>query len=246
MSTLEARKKFRETFPRKISVLWVVHCLGIEQTINNVKISIENWLHWVFLINHWDIRPIEFLEIIKKTREEFKNIWMWLNFLGQWELDSVEEIWKLEDKWTVINWLWTDNPEIIWVNPWYNNQDKIKKYKEEIGWNWIYFWGVLFKWQPKMYDEKLACEKWAKYLDVITTSGPWTWISAEMDKIERIRKYSWEHPVWLASWVDASNIEDYSKLVDVCLVASSISKNFHNFDQVKVRELGNVVERINW
>lgn len=245
MSTLNARRKFKETFPRKISVLWVVHSKDIAQTIKNTQIAIENWLHWVFLINHWNIWPIEFLEIIKKTRKKFENIWIWVNFLNQDEVWNIETAWMLENRWVRIDWIWTDNPEIIWINPWYNNQDKIKKYKEEIWWNWLYFGWVLFKWQPNTPDERLACEQWIKYLDVITTSGPWTWISAEIDKIERIRKYSWEHPVWLASWVDASNIENYSKLVNICLVASSVSKDFHNFDQAKVRELWNIVERIN-
>lgn len=252
MTSNIARERFNTVFPRKNTVLWVVHCLDIEQTTRNVKIAIENWLHWVFLINHWDIWPIEFIHIIKKTRENFQKIWMWVNFLGWEMLETVATVWILEWVWTRIDWIWTDNPEIKWINKGLDNWDKIDTAMVDIWWDGLYFWWLEFKWQNTAPNLELACNQWMKYLDIITTSWPWTGMPADPEKIKKIRSLSWNHPLWLASWVDVENISGYSDYTDVYLVASSLSatlwnwkSDFHNFDPIKVRELGDIVEWLN-
>lgn len=238
--------KFRESFPDKVSVLAVIHADTLEQTITNVKIAVENNLHWVFLINH-HISWVSLEDIFIKTRKEFEKVWMGINFLGC-HLDSVfMETWVLEMEWCRVDWIWTDNPQIKWINPWFNNQDRIQKYINDIWWKGLYFWWVAFKYQPPVENLETACEQWKKYLDVITTSGPGTWEAVDIEKLRKIREFSGNHPVWIASGTDSENIAEFSQFADIFLVASSLNKywDFLNLDPEKVKEMSKVVGELN-
>jgi len=245
-------EKVKSVFPDKISVIWVVHSENLEQTIDNVKIAVENWLHWVFLINHgmpWE----ELMRIFKATREKFRDIWMWINLLDRDVTATMDAVWQLEASWSKVDWVWVDNPEINWVNPWYDNQDRIELLIEDIWWNWLYFWWVAFKYMEQPRDLWVACREWQKYLDVITTSWPGTWKSADIGKVKTIRELSDNHPIWLASWVDDSNLWEFAQFIDVAIVASSLIKKWEDwrnirpeyFDPEKVKKLSEVAKEIN-
>lgn len=238
--------RFREKFDNKATVFAVVHSDSIEQTIRNVSIAVDSWLDWVFLINHeitWD----RLLRIFRITRQRFENIWMWINLL-EYNIDSTfNKVWLMEAAWYRVDWIWTDNPEINWINPWYDNQDKLKEKRNILWWNGLYFWWVAFKYQKQPEDISVACQKWQEYLDVITTSWSWTWKAADMEKIKKMRELSSDFPMALASWVDESNIWPFSEYTQAFLVASSICKkwDFLNFDPEKVKNLARAKEKIN-
>lgn len=238
--------KFRESFPDKVSVLAVIHADTLEQTIANVKIAVENNLHWVFLINH-NIPWFDLVGIFEKTRKEFEKVWMGINLLGHNLHGTINEVWFMEMKWCKVNWIWVDNPEIKWINPGFNSQDRIQENIKKIWWEWILFWWVAFKYQPPVENLKIACEQWKKYLDVITTSWPGTWEAVDIEKLRKIREFSGNHPVWIASGTDSENIAEFSQFADIFLVASSLNKywDFLNLDPEKVKEMSRVVGKLN-
>ena len=238
--------KFRESFPDKVSVLAVIHADTLEQTITNVKIAVENNLHWVFLINH-KISWIELVDIFEKTRLKFEKTWMGINLLRHNLYWTFNEVWLMEMKWCRVDWIWVDNPEIKWINPGFNSQDKIKKGIDFLWWKGLYFWWVAFKYQPPVENLEVACREWRKYLDATTTSGPGTWEAMDLEKLKKIREFSGDHPVWIASGVDVDNIAEFSEFADIFLVASSLNKkwDFLNLDPEKVKRMSGVVGELN-
>lgn len=238
--------KFKSVFPDKNSLLTVIHVNDIEQTISNVKITVDSNLHWVFLINH-NISWWELIEIFKKVRERFNNVWIWMNLLDLCLDETIDSVWILEKEWYKVDWLWVDNPQINWVNPWCHGQDRYKKKIEDTGWMWLYFWGVAFKYQPQPHSLEVACTEWSKYLDVITTSWDWTGKAADINKIKKMRSFAWNHPLWIASWTDSKNIVEFGEFTDIFLASSSLNKawDFFNLDSAKTEDMGEVLRKLN-
>jgi len=238
--------KFRESFPDKISVLAVIHADTLEQTISNVKIAVENNLSWVFLINH-KISWMDLIDIFEKTRREFEKTWMWINLLRHNLYGTINEVGLMEMKWCRVDWIWVDNPEIKWINPGYDNQDKIKKGIDFLWWKWLYFWWVAFKYQAPVENLEFACVQWRKYLDVTTTSWPGTWEAVDIEKLRKIREFSGDHPIAVASGTNDKNIIDSSEFADIFLVSTHLNKqwDFLNLDPEKVKRMNGVVEKLN-
>ncbi|MCK9272536.1 hypothetical protein M0P65_03245 [Candidatus Gracilibacteria bacterium] len=238
--------KFRESFPDKVSVLAVIHADTLEQTISNVKIAVENNLSGVFLINH-RINWMELVEIFGKTREEFEKIWMGINLLGHNLYGTINEVGLMQMRGCRVDGIWVDNPEIKGINPGYDNQDIIKKRINYLGWKGLYFGGVAFKYQPEVENLELACAQGQKYLDVTTTSGPGTGEAVNIEKLKKIREFSGDHPIAVASGTNDKNIIDSSEFADIFLVSTHLNKqgDFLNLDPEKVKRMKGVVEKLN-
>jgi hypothetical protein len=96
---------------------------------------------------------------------------------------------------------------------------------------------------PEEYP--FAIEQAKKYLDVITTSGSATGISADVEKVRKIKGLAGSHPVGLASGVSIENIQDYIKNVDISIVSTKISNDYRNLNPEKVAELANIIATYN-
>jgi len=66
----------------------------------------------------------------------------------------------------------------------------IQNTMRQTAWEGLYFGGVAFKYQEQPNNLAVAIENAKEYLDVITTSGPGTGKSIDLDKIKRIRTLS--------------------------------------------------------
>jgi predicted TIM-barrel enzyme len=55
---------------------------------------------------------------------------------------------------------------------------------------------------------------------VITTSGPSTGISADVEKVRKIKSLAGQHAVGLASGVTSENIHEYIENTDISIVAT--------------------------
>jgi len=104
-----------------------------------------------------------------------------------------------------------------------------------------------FKHQKHLSEEEypFAVEQAKKYLDIITTSGSATGVSADAEKVRKIKSLAGQHPVGLASGVTPKNIHEYIENTDISIVASGISKDYRNLNSQKVAELAKIIEQYN-
>ena len=109
------------------------------------------------------------------------------------------------------------------------------------------FGGVAFKYGP---DETLTGEPLqalaasaARFVDVVTTSGPGTGHAAELAKIVTMREAIGDHPLAVASGTTVENVGQFLPLVDAFLVATGVSRSFDELDAAMVAALVDRVRR---
>ena len=115
--------------------------------------------------------------------------------------------------------------------------EEILSERQRRGWGGLYFGGVAFKYQRAVEDLERAASLAAKYMDVVTTSGPGTGKAATRDKIKAMKRALADTPLAIASGVTPENVVDYLDFADPFLVATGISRSWSHLDPVLVRAL---------
>ena len=218
----------------------VVHVLNLEQTMSQLKIAFNNKADGVFLIGH-GIRYNELFDIYSQVREVYPDEWIGLNCL---DLAPLEMFLRIPPG---VNGVWVDN---AYIDERYDIDDQeyplqVRELIDSMNWKGLYFGGVAFKYQKRVNDiiktTKIAC----KYMDVVTTSGAGTGISAEPEKIKIMSKITnkYNKKLGIASGITPNNIEDY-KSVNYFLVATGISKSFHAFNPILVKKLSDKINKL--
>ncbi|MGA2248558.1 MAG: adenine phosphoribosyltransferase [Verrucomicrobiota bacterium] len=221
-------KKF---FPHSLHVvLPVIHAETLDQTLRNAAIANTAGSDGVFLIDH-SISSSELLQIARGVLNEFPGWWVGVNCLGQPPEAVVAEI---EPD---ISGIWVDNAGI---NEFRDNQPEAEKFlqaREQNGWGGLYFGGVAFKYQREVTELERAGKVAAKYIDVVTTSGPGTGRPALREKIVAMKRGLGEAPLAIASGITPENVSDYLDLVTCFLVATGISSSFTELDPERLKAL---------
>jgi hypothetical protein len=219
----------------------VVHCLNVEQTMEQLNIAFNNKADGVFLIGH-GIRYNDLFEIYYHVRDAYPDNWIGLNCL---DLTPLDIFLRLPEG---VNGVWVDN---AYINEELNIDEQeyplqVNNLINKTKWKGLYFGGVAFKYQKRVHDilkaTKIACH----YMDVATTSGSGTGIAAEPEKIKimstNVKKY--DKKLGIASGITCDNIKDY-KSINYFLVATGISKDFQTFDPLLMKELSKKINQLN-
>ncbi len=226
--------KFYEIFKYKKVILPVIHVLSENQTLENAEIAFSEGSDGVFLINH-DYNYNHLLNIFTEVRKKYPDKWIGINFLDLYP-NEIFEIISNE-----INGIWVDNAGIDENGEKQDYAETVQKKIKQTNWQGLYFGGVAFKYQRKVYELEKAAAIASKYMDVITTSGPATGHAAEIEKIKRIRKGAGKHPIAIASGITPENVINYLPYANAFLVATGIGKDFYHLDPQKVKNLIHVV-----
>lgn len=242
--TSQSLTKFKTTFPDAHSLIVALHATSLQHAMKNAEIAFDNWAHGVAVVTH-AIKPELGIMISSMIKDIFKTKKVLLN-IRQREpkkiFKTLEQIKYLE-----IDGIRTDKAMIYGIDWIRHNEknyaDKVVELQKRINRKWLYFWWVDFKHQRPIPENELA---WAvaqakRYLDVITTSGVSTGISADSSKVQKIKLLAENHPVALASGVTPENIKDYIEHTDISIVATGISKDYRNLDPKKVAELAKTI-----
>jgi len=218
----------------------VVHVVNINQAKNQMEIAFNNNADGVFLIG--GLRYPALFGVYYQLRKIYHDKWIGINCL---DLNPLEMFIRLPEG---VNGVWTDN---AYIDERYDIDDQeypkqVKELIDNLNWNGLYFGGVAFKYQRKVEDYAKATKIACKYMDVVTTSGAGTGLSANPRKVKIMgtiaKKYN--KKLGLASGVSIENINKY-KLVNYFLVKTRISQDYITFNPILVKKLADKIHKLN-
>ncbi len=220
----------RNTFSERHVILPVIHVASQQQALRNAKIARDANVDGLFLINH-GMSYTELLAIHRAVLAEHHDWWVGVNCL---DLSPIEVFRYIDN---TVSGVWVDNAMIDENAEVQSLAERVLDAQREAEWNGLYFGGVAFKYQRPVTDLAQAATKAARYMDVVTTSGPGTGHAALPDKISAMKQALGDHPLAIASGITPENVGDYLDSGDCFLVATGISKSFEELDAERVHAL---------
>ncbi len=224
--------RFKSVFKKEHTVLPVIHVKDKSQAVENANVAFDCGADGIFLINH-NVSPITLNEIYQEVRKRYEKEWIGINCLGL----SVEIVFS--ELPFGVSGVWSDNAGIDLGGASECARD-VLKIKAELKWEGLYFGGVAFKYQNKVPFPKLrlVAEVSKNFMDVVVTSGPKTGSPPDIMKIKIMKTtLSRDFPLAIASGITSENVKEFLPYADCFLVATSISKDFYNFDSEKLKAL---------
>lgn len=212
-------------FGKKHVVLPVIHVTTVTQACRNAGIALRAGADGVFIISHTGKNQalLEMRETIR--RNVFPSFFLGINLLGYGPARAYELALHHE-----FDGIWIDDPEGLDL--------------KESG--LLYFGGTAFKTQGHVPDERLAetAIHASNIMDVVCTSGPETGRAAENHRLKLMADALVETrvPLAVASGVTPENVRGQMDAgVRAFLVATGVSRDFHEFDPARVEALVNEV-----
>ena len=229
-------EKFGNHFDyKKRVVLPVVHVENLNQAMRNVEIAAVAGADGVFLINHritWD----KLLKITEESLKRFPNLWTGINTLDSRPV-HVAPYFP-----TGLKGFWSDSTGVREDE---DSQPEAEETRAALGHGDIlYFGGVAFKYRPQPLNLVHATQRAAAYVDVITTSGEGTGISAHPRKISTMRMAAPRNPLAIASGITPENVHLFPG-ANAFLVATGISDNDSELNANRCRMLVEKVAALN-
>ncbi|MBI2096590.1 MAG: adenine phosphoribosyltransferase [Candidatus Sungbacteria bacterium] len=227
---------YREVFPKKHTLLVVVHVADANQALSQVNIARRAGADGAFLINHDEekVPALALSRIYQSIRKVHPDWWLGLNFL---DLNYFQAFARVPEN---ASGLWTDDAGLDEsLSDTAANTRVAWKFRQNGKRNWpgLYFGGVAFKYQREVTDYMAMVRAAKPYMDVVTTSGPATGEPPAVEKIRAMHEALGDHPLAIASGITPENVGQYLGLTDCFLVATGVSKDFHELDEKKVKVL---------
>lgn len=217
-------------FPQTPVVLPVIHVTNPDQAVRNVRIARRAGADGAFLINH-SINHQDLLSCHQYVHSLNTDWWLGVNCL---DLEPQEVLGLVDSS---VAGVWTDNAGIDENADQQSQADLALQVRDEAGWSGLYFGGVAFKYQREVEDLAGAVHIASEYMDVVTTSGPGTGLSADPGKIKTMKDALGDTPLAVASGITPENVHDYLGWVDCFLVATGISSTFEDLDPGRTKLL---------
>lgn len=233
-----------DAFGQRRVLLPVVHPVSERKARESIQAVVDAGCKGVFLINQ-GMSSDQVLALALDVRREHPALWIGINLLGSRPIDTLRRgLVALDGR---LDGIWVDNAGVDRAPDALGDADAFVAARRELAWSGLYFGGVAFKYQPEVSADRLptVCATAARYMDVVTTSGPGTGQPADLAKVRAMRSALGDAPMALASGVDATNIADYLPYVDAYLVGTSLETELGVLDPARVRELqGRVTQSI--
>lgn len=228
---------YKKIFPKKNSLLVVIHVVSEKQASENVKIAFESGADGVFLINHSSDYG-SLLKIYREIRWQYPTFWIGLNLL---DLSASAALDAVPDD---ASGLWADDAGLNEAHDDIAWKAKINwaKKQEKKDWKRLYFGSIAFKYQKEVKQLDLIARSATKYTDVIVTSGDKTGSPPDLTKIKTIRENIGDFPLAIASGITPENVSQYKAYADAFLVATGISDSF---TQLNIRKTERLVKEVN-
>jgi hypothetical protein len=209
-----------------MKIIPVIHHLNNDLSFENARMCAEENAYGIFLISMTcdnDDLPM----LAKVIKGKYPKLKVGINLLGQTAIDSLDT-----SKTMGLDMTWSDNP-IITSSCVSEEAIDIKNMLD--GTKHMFFNSVAFKYQKSDTNPGFAADLSKKCGFIPTTSGKGTGSAAELNKVMQMKAVIGDYPLAVASGLDPENIVSYLDYLEYGLVATGISKNFHEFDQDKLK-----------
>ena len=215
----------------------VIHVADLAQARANVAVAEAAGADGVWLISHRGDNE-GLLDIAATVGSEHPELWIGVNSLGLRMGEAVAEIarHRVGER---IGGYWSDDAGIVDAEC--DDAEADAGLRKSSGWDGLYVGGVAFKYQRQPRDLAATAQLATRFCDVVCTSGPGTGHAAEVEKLRELRAALGDHPLAIASGVTCENVGDHLGLIDLFLVATGISSDFHTLDPVLT---GNLVSAV--
>lgn len=201
----------------------VIHSRNQPEAHYNAQVAIDSGVDGVFFISHGELDSIRLRELIDNFERDEK-IRIGANFLG----------YKLED---IIHL--TPGIDMIWSDYTPTGEELERFLELRKNYNFEFFGGVAFKYQPQPKDLFQAGKDSVGIVDVLTTSGPGTGQAPELNKLSLLSD-GFGGKIAVASGTTPENVKSMLPWVDCFLVSTGISKDFYTIDSNKCKKLVDV------
>lgn len=196
-------------------LLTVIHIESIDQAVRNALLAKEHGADGCFLIHHHGDRE-ELIDSYHAVRSEVGEWWVGINDLGRNGNELLDGLPKVDG-------IWVDDIEV--------NKDL----KYDLPAETLLFGGTAFKYQKQVSDYEVAAKSSTHFCDVITTSGSETGSPPTVEKIQKMKSAIGDFPLAIASGITPENVVGFLEYTSFFLVATGISRNFHELDAEKIR-----------
>jgi hypothetical protein len=222
----------------------VVHTKGDPaHALQQTQLALENGAGGVFLIDHRVGFRAQQLDCFRSlqidyqyVREHCPHAWIGLNFLDLKPEQAAMAMAGVDSP----DGLWVDNCGIRDSTSYSEPYLFLRKYF--LYRTWSVFASIDFKYQTPAHDLEGATRSATSMYEVTVTSGPATGEAPTVEKLRRMRKAAGEDSnIALASGVTAENIRDFMPFVDTFMVATGVSRAFHELDDAKIREMHDIL-----
>lgn len=218
----------RDIFRHHHAVLAVVHADHREQVLRNVAIAREAGVDGVFLNNH-GIPPQRLLELHADAAAAHPGWWIGVQCLG-WSPDEVFE--RIGDE---VAGVWVDDARIRVGDPEQREAEAVAAARASARARPLYFGGLAPRREvTDSYPDAVIA---ARFVDVITIRSPGDGRAVDPAVLRAIERAAHRTPVAIASGITPENVAAYLPHADAFLVATGISRSFHELDAARVRAL---------
>jgi len=222
--------RYRRTFQNRHVVLPVIHVETQDMALRNAELAREAGADGVFLINH-STTSSRLLDIHSALTRRLNDWWIGVNCL---DLDPLEVFARISRD---VSGVWVDNAMIDERTDSQPEARSVLQAQMSKGFSGLYFGGVAFKYQRHVADPRSATIAAAKFMDVVTTSGPGTGQPAHVEKIRAMKEALTDSPLAIASGITPDNVAEYLPYSDCYLVATGISRSFVALDRDLLKAL---------
>jgi predicted TIM-barrel enzyme len=209
-----------------MKIIPVIHHLTNELSFENARMCAEENAYGLFLISMTadnDDLPM----LAKVIKAKYPKLKVGVNLLGETAINSLDI-----SKTMGLDMTWSDNPIITS----YGISEEAIEIKSMLnGTEHMFFNSVAFKYQKSELNPGIAADLSKKCGFIPTTSGKATGSAADLNKIMQMKTAIGNYPLAVASGLDPENVVNYLNYLDYGLVATGISKDFHELDQEKLR-----------
>jgi hypothetical protein len=233
LSALDGQGQHKPLGPHP-KVHTVVHVRDTEQALRQVRLARDLGSDGAWLISHGGEAP-DLRKLFEEARSHFPDFWLGVNFLDLRADEAMSFVSNHADG------LWSDTAHI---HPENNRRvaERVRALQLGRPWEGKYFGGVAFKGQHLELDPGAAAERAVDFVDVVTTSGAATGVSAPEQKIRSMYEVlAGRRPLALASGITPENVDVYLPYVEFLMVSTGVSKDFYELDPDRLARL---VERV--
>lgn len=211
-----------------MKIIPVIHHKDEQLSFYNAEMCAKENVYGLFLIS-MEGDNYGLSALAKKIKNNFPHLKIGVNHLGYSAVESLYENLNYS-----LDMTWSDCP-IVTGSIISEEAKNIAKELENV--QHLFFNSVAFKYQriEKNIPQAVLNSKSLQFIP--TTSGEATGKAADLTKLILMKEYLKEYPLGLASGLTPENVHEYNPFVDYGLVATGISKDFHTFDEMKLREI---------